>query len=219
LDIYTPATEWSRWKVLLIYSLPSFYAVSLIVIFYQLYLVFKRSNKLIKLYLLWGYVFSIALFFGGLMFGMFKYKGLAVIFAWLGLPPFLNYGFGIFALIGLGIWGGFLNAFFLKMAPSQSFRVHQFPRFFLWQVAILPYFMMLGVLLPLFTDSFTIPAVVLMFSTLVSLLLVFISVSENPKALVLVKGFRIDQFSISSVLLATFAIWAVKVLRYFRIDF
>lgn len=210
----SPAEHWFPKLVLVSYTFPIFLSLFLTVFFYYSLILLKRTPYLLRLYCLWGYIISGALFFCGFIQGAFAYKSLAVIFLWHQMPDKLNYLLAVFGVVGLCVFGLFLGIWFLKLSPSQDLDVHKKPREFLAQFALLP--CIIGSLPIIFflakkwQDST--PLLVVPASLVIILIFTIIRREPIEERITIVKNMATGKFSLAALIICILFITLAKYL-------
>lgn len=219
LQIFTPTESWNRLKVLLVYGFPIGLSFVFVLLSYRFYVAIKRTNDLLKIYVLWWHIFSVSMLCGSLIHGVAVYKSLAVVVAWLGMPKVINTIFGLIGLIVLGVWGSFWGNFFVKMCPSQRYEVHLYPKLFMLQVAILPAVLGSIVLGLLLLRAVSIPILIFLSGVWLMLTVATLLKEGSFEKILLVKDFPLDRFQLIPLVLCVLFLWLAKMLAIYGISF
>jgi hypothetical protein len=213
----SPVESWFPKLVLVSYTAPIFFSIFFAVFFYYLLSVLRRKPYLFRLYCLWGYVVSVALFFCNFVHGIFAYKSFAVILLWYKMPTQLNYVLAVLGIIGLCVVGLFLGIWFLKLAPSQTLEVHKKPRKFLFLFMLLPFLMGVAIIWSFLIKSWqnSIPLLVVPSGILIMLIFTIIRIEPIEERITLVKSLPTGKFSIFTMLVC---ILFLVLAKYLTID-
>ena len=207
---------WFPKLILVAYTAPVFFAVFATALFYYIHYLLKRTSYLLRLYCLWGYIISLALFLCSFIHGYFAYKGFAVIFLWYNMSKRWNDLLALIGVVGLCLGGLFLGVSFLKLAPSQDLEMHKRPRWFLIRFVLAP--LLLGITIIWFLlirnwqNHNSIPLFVVPLGIL--LMMVFMIIRREPieEKVTIVKNLPTGQFSLFAVLICFFVLLAAKYL-------
>ncbi len=213
----SPAELWFPKLVVVSYTAPIFFSVFAAAFFYYLLSVLRRKPFLLRLYCLWAYVVSVALFFCSFVHGIFAYKSFAVILLWYKMPTQLNYVLAVFGIVGLCIAGLFLGIWFLKLAPSQDLEVHKNPRKFLFLFMLLPFLLGTAVVWSFLMKNWENSIPLLVVPSGIFIMLIFTIIRREPieERITLVKSLPTGKFSIATTLIC---ILFVILAKYLTID-
>jgi len=131
---------WTRTSIIGVYIVSPFLALG-IAISSLIYLLKAglRNRNLFKLFVLWTYLHSVNLIFGGMVLGVPLMKGVGYVPAWLGFPEALLYVFAGLSLILLGMNGFLVDAFFASFGySSMQYTQSKSQLKFKFIIAILP---------------------------------------------------------------------------------
>ncbi len=215
VDMLSDRAAWTRTAVFFTYLSPSVFDLLVALFFTYFHFYYRRSPELIRLYLFWGMVAGFNLFLSNFVYTAFVYKGFAVALRWLYMPQMVNSVLGMLGATMLFFIGFFWVKPLLKMAHSQEIAVHLRPRFFLFWVAILPYFLSSAVFaLLLFTSAETQQIAWVHACIFLMLLGTLLVATPYERNMTLVKNFVINRFSLPSLLFILISLILFKISLY-----
>lgn len=208
------ADKWFPKLIMVSYIAPVLFSFFSAIFFYYILTLLKRTPYLLRLYCLWGYIISVALFFCSFIHGVFAYKSFAVILMWYKIPNQFNYLLAIFGVIGLGVVGLFLGLWFLKLTPSQDLNVHKHPRKFLLQFALLPTVLGAAIIVLFLVKKWqdSIPLLVVPSGIFVMLIFTIARTEPLEERITIVKNLPTGRFSLLALLICILFITLAKYL-------
>ncbi|MCU0451117.1 MAG: hypothetical protein MUC97_14970 [Bernardetiaceae bacterium] len=138
LENHTAYDQWSPASVALVYMMPVLFALGCSVASWWLYGRLRRTPGYLRVYVLWIHVLSVVLLLSSFVLGLFLYQGLAVPLNWYGVDRKVSRAFGGLFLLLTALAGLLFRQWWLKTAPSASWKVERSPKKYLLQVALLP---------------------------------------------------------------------------------
>jgi MFS family permease len=197
IQFVSAAEEWFPKLILVAYTSPIFFSIFASAFFYYLHFLMKRTPYLLRLYCLWGYVISLALFICSFIHGYFVYKGFAVVFMWYNVSKRWNDLLALLGVVGLCVGGLFLGISFLKLAPSQDLEMNKKPRHFLTFFVLVPLILGTAILWLFLMRNWQNSVPLLVVPSGIFLMMLFMIIRREPieEKITIVKNLPTGQFS------------------------